>query len=96
MANTIEAQLLMMNALSQAEQLAHANPQQHAVIYRKINVAEAMNANTGGWSLFVRLASEPAPEGAELLTTVSRKPPDGPGNSLSVGGAVRHVLKNLP
>lgn len=89
----------MMDALSQAERLAFENQASHAVVYGQHEPVGSLD--TGRTRLFVRLAEQEAPEGAEVVTTVSRKPVVSPwGDHLkkidSLGDAVRYVVANLP
>jgi hypothetical protein len=76
------------DALRQAETLAYANADSHAVIYR-LQDGERRR-------LFVRMAADAAPDGAEVMTTVSRKPPEVGGSGMSLANAVQHMVANLP
>ncbi|MFK4705605.1 hypothetical protein ABIC83_002444 [Roseateles asaccharophilus] len=84
---TIVYDLPLHDAICQAEGLAFALPDSHAVIYQ--------GKRDGRRTLFVRPASEPAPEGAAMVTTVSRKPPAA-GRVMNLRDAVEHMAKNLP
>lgn len=82
--------LNLMDAFRHAESLASRNPASHAVIYRDKQASTAKAPR-----LYVRLADDVAPEGAEVFTTVSRKPPRA-GRCSSLEEAVEHMLKNMP
>lgn len=84
------SQVRMMDAIAQAERLAQQNPSLHAAIYRRHEI------EAGTDRYFVRLSNDTAPEGAELITTVSRKPPGMSGRHMGLVDAVQHVVDNLP
>ena len=98
MRNVTQANIAQMGALRQAEDLACRNPESHAVVYRRIEKPTGRDGlqEPGGVRFSVRLAGEDAPEGAEVMTTVSRKPVHRPVSQWSLKDAVRHMVDNLP
>lgn len=89
--NPIPVSVVMMDALAQAERLAHANPESHACVYR-----DKIDAGAFGRRIYVRTAEEPAPDNAELVTTVVRRTPEVTGGFMGLQDAVKQVLGNLP
>jgi hypothetical protein len=98
MSNTVPADIVKMDALRQAEDLAYRNPASHAVIYRRVERSVGPAGHQGARSVrfFVRLDGDDAPEGAEVLTTVSRKPVHRLVSQWQLQDAVRHMVNNLP
>jgi hypothetical protein len=88
MSNHIEVSIVMMDALRQAEDLAYRHRDSHAVVYRR--------SEGGRSTLVVKLAGEEVPEGAEVVTTVSRKPPGKSPGQMLMKDAVEQVVANLP
>ena len=96
---TSKISLALMDAMRSAEDLARRNPTAHAVIYQRMEPAntDGPGIELSGPRLFVRLSTDAAPEGAEVVTTVSRKPPANPKiRSWELEDAVEHMVKNLP
>jgi len=98
MSNVILVNIAKMDALRQAEDLAYRNPTSHAVVYRRIEKPAGADGSQepGSVRFFVRLAGEDAPEGAEVMTTVSRKPVHHPVPQWLLKDAVKHMVDNLP
>jgi hypothetical protein len=92
--NVTQVSIVKMDALRQAEDLAYRNPESHAVVYKRVE-----GPGTAGAAekvrFFVRMADDAAPEGAEVMTTVSRKP-HRPASGWLLKDAVRHMVINLP
>lgn len=84
--NLSEVDLVVLDAIAQAERLAYASPDKRAAIY--------VSKKEGKSRYWVRPEEDPAPEGAELLTTISRRPSSS--KSMLLKDAVAQVLSNLP
>lgn len=83
-----------MEALGRAESVALRTPGNCVAIYsRDTPGAHGAPARE---VCFIRLMTENTPEGATLLTTVSRKPPATPPSQWLLRHAVKHVFDNLP
>lgn len=98
MSNVTQANIAKMDALRQAEDLAYRNPKSHAVVYRRIEKPTGPDGRqeAGSARFVVRLAGDDAPEGAKVMTTVSRKPVHRPVSRWSLRDAVKHMVDNLP
>lgn len=94
--------LAVMDALGHAERLAHRNPDKSVVIYQKANTASLDESGksrfeTTSDTLYVRLSDDEAPEGAEVLTTVTRRDPALlPTREPTIADVVRFIIGNLP
>lgn len=86
----------LQRALTDAEHLAREMPNSHAVVYREAEPAQQAIQPTTIARLVVLPADAPAPPGAEIVTTVSRKPPSIGGSGMSLLNAVHHMLDNMP
>lgn len=92
-----EAFLDLQRTLTDAEFLARDLPDSFAVVYRKAASGQMNSQQRPKSTSFVVLpAGAPAPQGAEIFTTVSRKPPSTGGSGMSLLNAVQHMLENLP
>lgn len=92
--NVTQVSIVKMDALRQAEDLAYRNQESHAVVYKRVEAPAAAGA-AEKVRFFVRLADDTAPEGAEVMTTVSRKPLR-PASGWHLKDAVKHMVINLP
>lgn len=89
-----ELSIRLYHALRMAEDMAARNQDTHSVIYQR---AASVGAGAGPAQLVVKLARDPAPEGAHVLTTVSRKAPRRSNVSAwHLRDAVEHMAKNMP
>lgn len=97
MRNVIQVNIVKMDALRQAEDLARRNPESYAVVYRRLAETAKPDGNSEPSVRFVvRLAGDAPPDGAEVMTTVSRKPLHRPASEWLLKDAVKHMVDNLP
>jgi hypothetical protein len=96
--STFRVDLLMMDALSQAERLAYERRDLSAIVYARPTPVsqDVVSGRASPVTLFVRLSDQPAPEGATVLTSVTRRACEVSGVSPPFGAVVRQVLANLP
>lgn len=87
---TIEVNTRMLDALSDAEHLAYQHQDLHAVVYR------LRDAESGRERFEALLSTVPAPDRADVVTTVTRRPPEAGPSDMTLRLAVRQVVQNLP
>lgn len=79
----------LLDALNQAESLAKKHPDDQAVIYQRLGADGALVTH-------VRLASEPIPEGAALVTSIDRQGLATLGRVTDLTLAIAQTLAHLP
>lgn len=97
--DTVEIDTAMLDALRSAETLARGRPDGYAVIYSRQGPDRVVSGRMAPGSAWLEVLpeSDPAPLGARLVTTVTRKPrPAYDAREMTLAKAVRQVASNLP